>query len=162
MAWQDTSVPIIRVLLDDLGSDPTYTDSRLEELLVVASVYINQEIPFSTSYTISVVNCSISPEPDEIFINLMVLKAACILTRGTQRISATNAYIIHDGTSKIDGRQPALSNKDVANDYCKEYEDAVEQHRLGNAVVGKAIFGPSNIANTSLTHSYYSDRSRFK
>lgn len=159
MSWQEVGVSSLRVLLNDLGSTPEYSDSRLTELMVVAARYINQEIPFSTTYTINIIDCSISPEPSETFVNLMILKAACILTRGTQRISAINAFIIHDGTSKIDGRQPALSGKEVTASYCEEYEDAVAQHRLGNAVVGRAIYGPSNISHPHSSSS--SNRSRF-
>ncbi len=157
MGWQDDSVPTLRVIIDDLGSQPVYNDSRLEELLIVAAKFIDQEVTFSTTYTISIPDCSITPEPDDTFNYLMVLKAACILTRGIQRLGADKAYVIHDGPSKIDGKQVAIEKKNVANDYCKQYEDAVEQHRLGNAVVGRAITGPSN---STIPFRSHSDRSR--
>ncbi len=157
MAWQDISVPTLRVIINDLGSTVTYNDSRLEELLIVAARYIDQEIPFSTNYTIDVVNCSIAPEPDDPFINLMVLKAACILAMGTQRLDVTKGFLIQDGPSKIDGKQVIVEQKNITDNYCKMFEDAVEQHRLGNAVVGRAVFGPANV---SIPHRGFS-RSRF-
>lgn len=157
MAWQDVSVPTLRHIINDLGSTVEYNDSRLEELLVVAARYIDQEISFSTAYTIDIVNCSIAPEPDDPFINLMVLKAACILARGTQRIDINKGFVIHDGPSRIDGKQVAVERKNMTESYCQEFEDAAEQHRLGNAVSGKAIFGPANI---SVPHRGFS-RSRF-
>ena len=160
MAWQDISLPMIRVIINDLGDDPSYNDSRLQQLLVVSALYIDQELSFSTSYTISMTACSISPEPDDTFINLMVLKAACILARGTQRVDANQGYVIQDGPSKIDGRQVAVEQKNIAKDYCADYESAAEQHRLGSAAGGRAVIGVGNVA-IPFRSRVSSPRSRF-
>ena len=37
MAWQDDMVTMLRTIVDDSGSNPMYSDSRLEEGIVVAA-----------------------------------------------------------------------------------------------------------------------------
>lgn len=157
MAWQDVSLPIFRAIINDFGSTPTYGETKLLSLLVVSAHFVNQEVSFSTSYTIDVVNCSIAPEPDEPFINLIILKAACILGRGDQRVGTDQGYMIKDGVSQIDGRHVAEEKRKMADNFCKEYEDAVLQFRLGNAKPGKAVFGP---INTNVTPTFI-DGGRF-
>lgn len=144
MAWQDVTIPILRALINDLGATATYTDSRLAQLLSISAQYVQEEVSFNTVYTIDIVSVTITPEPDVPFINLMSLKAACILGRGDQRTSTDKGIMIKDGTSQIDMRQSTTEKRNVADDYCEQYEQAAFQHRIGNAKPGKAVYGPIN------------------
>ncbi len=92
MPWQDEAIPTLRILISDLEGT-TYSDSRLEQTLVVAAKLTAQEVSFDNTYTISVENLSISPDPvdteDDIFVNMMVLKAACLVDHSTFRTKAS-------------------------------------------------------------------------
>jgi len=92
--WSGAMINMLRVVIDDnpYSGSYIYTDARLREILVVAAMYVVQEINFSTTYTIDVVNSIISPDPynanDVIFQNMVVMKAACIVDQGTFRQKA--------------------------------------------------------------------------
>ncbi len=96
MAWQDETVPILRVMLNDMGcGELTYTDSRLIELLLAAA-YLNVAfIPFPTTYTVTISTETISPDPstDAPFLSFMTLKAACLADTNTFRSKAFAAGI---------------------------------------------------------------------
>ena len=83
MAWQDTMVIMLRVVIDDMGSNPTYSDSRLEEILVVSAKLTKKDVDFANDYTIGVTDSTITPDPvstsDNAFVNLVTLKAACLV-----------------------------------------------------------------------------------
>lgn len=92
--WQNTAITILRTMLDDSGCTNTYTDKRLEELLISAAYFLPLKINFVTSYTINVETKIISPDPIETtedgseFINFMILRAACILDESSFRSAA--------------------------------------------------------------------------
>lgn len=94
MYWQGVMIPMLRILIDDNPYSGTYVykDTRLTETLVVAAMFVTQEITFNNSYTIDVINSSITPDPyelnDKLFMNMVVLKAACIIDIGHLRQKA--------------------------------------------------------------------------
>src|SRR5574339_394773 len=93
MPWQDETIPTLRILINDLDStNYTYSDDRLSQTLVVAAKLINQEVEFDNEYTISIENVTITPDPvddgDEVYVNMMILKAACIVDQSTFRTKA--------------------------------------------------------------------------
>ena len=64
MAWQNEMSIIVRHLINDLDSSSyTFTDSRVEESILVAAQLVLIEIDFDKSYTIDVDASSISPDP---------------------------------------------------------------------------------------------------
>ncbi len=91
MAWDTTLVTMVRVLINDLGSPPIYSDARLQQLIAVAAIYVAQEIQFPTAYTIDVSVPSITPDPtltetlDDDYSAFIVLKAACLTDQSTLR-----------------------------------------------------------------------------
>jgi hypothetical protein len=93
MAWQTEMTIIVRTLINDLEATPTYSDARIQQVIAVASTYVQQEASLSTSYTIDVSTPALSPDPttpnrNEIFIALTCLKAACIIDQSTYRTKA--------------------------------------------------------------------------
>ena len=92
--WQNTSLIMLRTLLNDAGCDAVrYTPQRLEDLLITSAYLLPLEVNFKNTYVVNVETRTITPNPidqtdgDE-FINLMVLKAACIADEGNFRTAA--------------------------------------------------------------------------
>ena len=85
---------MLRTLLNDAGCDAVrYTPQRLEDLLITAAYLLPLEVNFKSTYVVNVETRTITPNPinetdgDE-FINLMVLKSACIADEGNFRTAA--------------------------------------------------------------------------
>ena len=61
MSWQ-LEIPIItRVWINDLDSNPTYSDDRMLQVITVAAQNVLREVSFLTNYSVDVVNISITP-----------------------------------------------------------------------------------------------------
>jgi len=149
MPWQDETIPTLRVLVNDLDSTSyQYSDDRLAQTLVVAAKLINQEIDFDNDYIVSIENVTITPDPvdagDEIYVNMMILKAACIIDHSTFRTKAL-----------IEGVKAALgpANLSVAGNLagfktllevgpCASFIELKEQIQWGNVNIVKAILSP--------------------
>lgn len=146
MAWQEEMTTIVRFIINDYTSPYENSTDNLQSLIVAAAQLTKNDVDFDTDYSISISSTGISPDPtdinDDAFINLVSLKAACLLARGDQRRKARNALSIKDGPSNIDGRAAAEATAKWSDNICKEYADAELEYRLGNAKPGKAIIGP--------------------
>ena len=129
--WQNTSLIMLRTMLNDAGCGETkYTNSRLEQLLITSAYFLPIDINFASNYIVDVEQNTITPDPigqqDGIeFINFMVLKAACISDEGNFRNSA-----LLQGVQARCG--PAVLNTSAYGQYlkelltagpCKSYED---------------------------------------
>jgi len=94
MSWQNTSLIMLRTLLNDANcSTEKYTDDRLMDLLLTSAFIIRIDVNFSTSYTINIPSQTISPNPEDQtdgdeFISFMVLKAACLTDEANFRTAA--------------------------------------------------------------------------
>lgn len=90
MAWQDITVSMLRVLINDLDDTPTYSDNRLIQVLMTSAYLLKQEITFSTTYTINILSQTITPDPsdDKDFMSLLVMKSACQTDFSTYRTKA--------------------------------------------------------------------------
>lgn len=155
MAWQTEMVRLVRVMLADMSDPPLYADGRLQELLVATSQLVINELTFSRAYTPDLGSLTISPDPcdrvagtrDDSYVNLICLKACCILERGEVRSAASQAISIRDGTSAIDLRG-AMEGKLKLLDkgWCAVYEDAKLEYQMGQVrVAGACIMGPFRV-----------------
>jgi len=56
MSWQNTSLIMLRTMLNDAGCDGTntYTNSRLEDLLITSAYFLPIDINFSSDYVVDV------------------------------------------------------------------------------------------------------------
>lgn len=94
MAWTEDMVSMLRVIINDTESPQTYENDRLRNLLMVAAMYVKQEVDFDVVYTIGISNVTLAPDPtltatrDDSFTNLVVLKAACLTDQSTLRTKA--------------------------------------------------------------------------
>ena len=154
MAWQDEMVPILRHLIDDTAETKTYTDSMLENIIVVAAQLSTVEISFDNDYMIDVTQMSISPDPtagtrDNAFIALISLKAACLTLKAEAKASAGESIRVTDGPSTIDTTSRSTMRIERSKDMCEQYAKAKQQHLAGNARFVAAILGP--YTNDSVT-----------
>ena len=154
MAWNTEMVRIVRTLVGDLSSTPTYDDARLEEAILVNAQLVQMDVDFPNSYTVDVDELLLTPDPtdrsggtrDDSFINLVCLKTACMITLSELRTAAGQSIAIKDGDSSIDLRGTLQGRVEVIkHSWCKEYENAKLEYVAGNRVPGRAIVGPHNI-----------------
>lgn len=153
--WKHELVRMVRHMIDDLGATPTYTDDRLEELILLAAGFVNTDVDLRQDYTIDLDELTLSPDPtdsnarDEDFINLICLKAACILDISKTNSSVGQSIYIRDGSSAIDLRGVTANRLQLVKiGWCKEYKEAVETYSSqGIGVAGAAIMTPFKIYN---------------
>jgi len=147
MAWQSEMVTMLRVLINDMDSE-CYDDVRLEQLLVLSAKYVQQEISFSTTYTINLASLSISPDPsvapDDEFMNFTVLKSACLADWNTFRQKALLAGVKArcgpaelETIGHLDGFK-ALVDKGP----CAAYDALKLDYQFGNTNTIRAVLSP--------------------
>ena len=142
MSWQNTSLLMLRTMLNDAGvSETRYSTQRLEELLITGAYFLPLEINFNTTYTINVSSYAITPDPapstsipvdgDE-FISFMVLKAACIADEGNFRNAAllqgVNARVgpAHINTSSYGSHLTTL----LTEGPCKAFQELKREYNF--------------------------------
>lgn len=90
-------------MLNDSGCTNTYTDKRLEELLITSAYFLPLQVNFITDYSINVETKTITPDPisneqdGREFINFMVLKSACL----TDESAFRNAALLQGVTARL-------------------------------------------------------------
>ena len=105
MSWQGQMSTILRYLIDDIDSSAyKFSDHRMETTLLVAAQLVTLEVDFNNTYTINVEQCKLTPDPtddvkDNAFINLVCLKAACVMIGSQIRSESANSISIKDGPS---------------------------------------------------------------
>jgi len=146
--WEDSAVTLLRIVMNDMYSPFTYSDDHLEEVLIYAANFVNEEVSLATSYTVNVQKFSISPDPigvsadGKLFINLMVLKAASILFLGEAKIASAQSIRIVDGPSMVDSTGLYKAKQDLYDKISKDYELAKVRAMLGDFNTGLAILTP--------------------
>lgn len=150
MAWQTELVELLRVMVNDLADTPTYSDYRLQRVLVVAAFQVSTELDFSRDFVVDVTAQTITPDPtdgddrNDAFTNLVCMKAACITDRGEAAAAAKQAIAVRDGTSAIDLRGNLQGKlKLLEKGWCAAYDDAKLEYQAGQVhTAGAAIIGP--------------------
>jgi len=155
MSWQGEMTTIVRQLINDVDpTNYTYTDSRLETVILVAAQIAALEVDFERTYIIDVEQCMLTPDPtdpstslslankDDSFINLVSLKAACIVMMSEWKTYGLQAVSVTDGPSSIDYKAIATHIKAQHEYLCKNYEEYKFNYQSGIRSVGKAILSP--------------------
>tara|TARA_E500000331_G_scaffold324950_1_gene341704 strand:+ start:15027 stop:15533 length:507 start_codon:yes stop_codon:yes gene_type:complete len=145
IGWKTEMTTLLRYVIND--ADETrreFTDERLCSLLVSSAHLTLGVVDFPANYTVDIPNSGISPPPtkDKSFVNLVVLKAACLLAGGEYRASTNQAIVVRDGPSSVDPRAMVVAKREMMQSACKKYEQAELEYRLGNSNAGEAIIGP--------------------
>jgi len=143
MAWTDTSIPLLRVLINDIDA-VLYSNDRLTDVLVSAAYMSVIEFDFDTIYTVNIGSGTVSPDPesDTDFVNLTCLKAAVLVYSGEMKTAANESIFIKDGTSTIDTKLRTRDAKTAYDEMFKIYGQAKQEFTLGNSLGVQAILGP--------------------
>ncbi len=167
MCINASMVLMLRAVINDLDSE-SFTDERLEQLLAVAAKFVNQDT--EASYTVNITSPDITPDPvevpDEVFVNLTVVKAACMVDQGNLRMKAALAGLSATaGPTKLTvGGENFSAYKDIiALGPCGMYGKMLEDYKLGSGVICHGILSPfiSNTFDPSSLSSYSNyDRQR--
>lgn len=151
LAYWQLEIPIIvRGLIGDISENPTYSDSRINQVAIVTSQYIVSEISLNKKYTISIIDGSISPDPsnpttrDIDFMSFWGLKTACLIDQSSLRTRALSSGIRTslgsaslDIDSSVDGYKLLLENGP-----CKVYDKLRLEYNIGNSSALQAILSP--------------------
>jgi len=168
MGWESEMPRILRFLINDVDDPQTYSDPRLQEVLLVAAQYLVGEIDyFSNQYLIDVTQLSLAPDPtsgnrDNSFINLTILRANVIVTDALFRQNAAKAgFSIKDGPSSVDTRGILQGYKIIMEKAQKDYETARWEFQAGVAEPGRAILAPFSSPTLDFRGArYYDPRDR--
>ena len=148
MSWQTDLTAMVRVLINDIDSPQLYTDTRLQQVIIVSSQLVNQDVNFPNNYIVDIANTGITPDPtvlhDESFVSLVSLRSACLIDNSTLRTKAESAGIsVKTGPHSIDTKGVIDAYKFLLEKgYCDAYQEAKWEYISGNSAPGRAILGP--------------------
>lgn len=150
MAIASSLVTMVRVLINDLGTTPTYDDEKISQAIVVAGYQVTIDYSFSTDYTFDIDDPTITPDPtaeetyDAVMIALVTLKAACILSVNNYSSQVNNGVMVRDGDTQVDTTAGFKGYKDIILlGPCASYQKLLSQATSSLAAgLGKAIVGP--------------------
>lgn len=150
--WQAETIEILRVFIDDMDDEnPTYSDEKLERVLLVAAFNINTSVDFVNDYTVDIQTSTLTPDPtdpdttDDAFVNLMCLKAACIIDRGRAITASEQAVSIKEFSTNVNLSTVAAAKQKLLEKggWCPVFEEELVKYQLSaNGVVGAAVLGP--------------------
>lgn len=161
MTWQNEMTPILRFLINDL--DPTsytYTDERLQNCILISSQLIQKEIDFEKTYDIDIANSGLMPDPsaspeDNVFINLVCLKAATIIFGGELKLASKSSLKVVDGPSQIDTTSRFFNMSQLYKTSIDNYNRAKVDYFAGNSIAGRSILTPYTTPNGITTNEGY-------
>lgn len=149
MSWQLEIPIIVRSLINDFADPPTYSDERIQQLVVVAAQYVIQEINLYNDYSINIINPDITPDPtllttkDIDFISFIALKSACLLDQSSLRTrAATEGIKAALGPASISVGGNSSYQFLLANGPCKMYEETTFEYEMGNTSLLRGILSP--------------------
>jgi hypothetical protein len=148
MSWQTEISTITRVWINDLSDTPTYSDTRLLQLILVAAKYVKLEVNLKNDYAIDLNLSTITPDPTEIsdedFVAFVALKSACLLDHSTFRTKAANEGIraaLGPASLSVGGNLAGYET--ILNQGpCSLYEQLKMDYELGNTDLFKVVLGP--------------------
>jgi len=153
MAWTNDLVFMVRVLIKDIDAPQTYVDQYIERVIITAAIMVNAEVSFNYNYSYSISDLTINPDPttneDNIFMALVPLKAACILTESEFKQALGQGIKVRDGDSAIDTSVSFRGYRDILEmGPCKAYQLLKWSLLAANSNnVGKVVFGPYRSSN---------------
>lgn len=169
MSWQTQLSTIVRHIINDVdNSNYKYNDIRIETSILVGAQLVIMELDFKNTYSINIDAGTISPDPtledikDDIFMNLVALKTACIILGSEIKTEASNAISIKDGPSAIDLRGVSSTLSILYKDLCAKYDKLAQDYSL-RVNLGKSILGPYSPGSDfiSRTHNDYDFRGNY-
>jgi len=150
MYWEVEIPIIVRNLINDLDSNPTYSDDRINQLATVAARYVLSEVNLVNSYNIDIVNGTITPDPsdpatrDTDFVGFVALKSACLLDQSTFRTKAVNEGLSAAlGPARLSVGGNLSGYKTILDTGpCAAYQQLVMENNIGNITTVRAVLSP--------------------
>lgn len=148
--WEVEIPVIVRTLINDMGPNPSYSDDRINQAATVAATYVQQEVNLATTYTIDVVEITISPDPsvtatrDNDFLSFLALRTACLLDQSTFRTKAALEGIKTNlGPANLAVGGHLAGYKTILDQGpCALYQQLTLDYNIGNASAVQAILSP--------------------
>lgn len=144
--WISPCIILLRSMIADMIPPYRYADGSLQSLLASAAQLITTEI--GSTYVIDVVQQTIDPDPvdslDNSFVNLMVLKAACIVDNSEARLATTRGVLLRNADKTVDLTKVSEGKLAIwKNGWCKNFDTAKIEYLTGDgSAAGMAIIGP--------------------
>lgn len=157
--WETELVMMVRSILGDLDdSNYTYTTDRIKQIIVLAAFEVVNVATFKNSYSVSVLDKTIAPDPvsesDKDFMLLVAYKAACSVLN--YELKNNCKYSIKDGPSSITVDSGA-SLKESRKATCSIYDKLLNAYLLYGGEyqdgAGQAVLGPYS-AGSDLINGY--------
>ena len=150
--WQTEMVLLLRHMIDDVEETYRYSDSRLQELILAAAQLTIGEISFAQEYSVDIDAHTLTPDPTDSaagtrenwFIDLVSMKAACVLDRGRVRKAVNSSFIAKEGNSMVDVRDAGKNAIEaMKHGWCKAYTDSKFEYEVDRTSdVGAVILTP--------------------
>lgn len=172
MAWETEMTIIVRHIIDDLDSTAyQFSDSRIEEAILVAAQLIHNEMEFVIDYNIEVDNGLLTPDPtttsvppsnkDDDFIALCCLRCGLLFTGSQLKTYSLKAISIRDGSSSLDMRGVIVGLKALHDDLTKKYEAVKLDYQTAKLGLGKVILSPYSPGSDSANRGYIDYRAGY-
>jgi hypothetical protein len=161
MSWNIELPLIVRTLISDLSDNPTYSDERLLQTIVVSAKYVQFDVVLDYSYDLNISEPNISPDPtinnDSIFISLVCLKCACLIDQSSLRTKAALEGIrasLGPASLSVGG---SLQGLQMILDHgpCAAYDELTSHWDVKEATAVRAVLSPfvgNRFDPTSLTY----------
>jgi len=147
MTWQNEIVRMVRFLINDVDAT-SYSDERLEETILVSAQLLSNNIDFDNSYNIDVDSLVLDPDPtmlspkDNFFINILAVKASCIILGSEAKTLAAQSFRIKDASSSIDVSAAYQSINQLYQEMCNRLEKMIVDYKAGNSIAGQSVVTP--------------------
>jgi hypothetical protein len=144
---------MVRVLINDLDeTNYTYSNERIEQTTLVSAQIVNSLADFQNTYVVDLSQLTLTPDPtdtptDNDYINLICLKAACIILNNETKTSAGGSMLVKDGPSTIDTRASSTSLFNLYKDVCDRFNQMMMDYKAGKSIAGQSILGPNSPAS---------------
>ncbi len=156
ISWETDCIELLRNLINDVDEPQRFTDDRLTRVLVVAAFQLLRSADFSQTFIVDISQQLISPDPtdrdggtnDENFVNLMCLKAACIIDSGSAILAAQKAFSVKDMVTQVDLRDVATSTLALLEKgYCADFDEILTDYLSGDGSISAAVMSPFRTRN---------------
>lgn len=135
MSWQPELTEMLRYTIGDFTEPYSYSNPQLEKLITVGAQFVNSEIDLTTDYTINIMATGITPDPtdprDDPFINLTILKTACLLASNEAKLRGGQAITVRDIGASVSTADRGKLAIQIAETFCENYENAKLEYQTG-------------------------------
>lgn len=149
MALHADLITQFRIIINDIGVTPTWSDTQLSQYLCIAASQLNGYLTGIISFTISFSGLTIVPDPhdsslvDPTIEQLLLLKAAENLNDSEIKSAYASAgYKIVDDKSTIDTTTLVKSLSERRKMYSSRFDNLLRRYLLNNRTPGLGVATP--------------------